>query len=109
HAIELALDFVQAAQDQGEAVSRGHGSTHRRHQKDETPATTSGQGLSWQTVRRLCGRVAGGVFFPPSFGGTPVSRIGPAPRLVYLRQRFVYRSHSCPSTGMAPCSSLRYK
>src|SRR5262245_60873647 len=50
--VELALDLIQAAQDLGEAVGRGHRSTQRRHEeKNETPATTSGEGLGWQTVR----------------------------------------------------------
>src|SRR5215472_19366024 len=30
HAVKLALDLVQAAQDQGETVVGGHGSQHRR-------------------------------------------------------------------------------
>src|SRR5262245_8387805 len=59
HAVKLALDLVQAPQDQGETVVGGHdilGSP-----KDEAPASTSGRGLTWaerietsNSARPLC-------------------------------------------------------
>jgi hypothetical protein len=45
HTVELALDLVQATEDQGETVGGGHDT----HWMKEAPATTSDRGLSWQS------------------------------------------------------------
>ena len=47
-AVKLALDLVQAAQDQGEAVGAGHDHQSNSERKEEAPASTSGRGLNWQ-------------------------------------------------------------
>jgi len=47
-AVQLALDLVQAAQDQGEAVGAGHDHQSNSERKEEAPTSTSGRGLNWQ-------------------------------------------------------------
>ena len=67
HVVELALDVLEEAKDQQEAIGGGSWLTvSNSERKHEAPATTSGWGLSPPPVRILSGRVAGGVISPKS-------------------------------------------
>src|SRR5262249_50981381 len=51
HAVELALDLVQAAQDQEEAVGAGHDHQSNSERKKEAPAFTSGRASIGRELR----------------------------------------------------------
>src|SRR5262245_6194109 len=101
HAVELALDLVQAAQDQRETVVGGHDFTAS---EEGAPAGGDGgmpgRGLSQQSGSNSASSLCGGgrsvlvlCFSHVTFGPISLSRFAHVRRLVHLRQRFVRRCH----------------
>src|SRR5262249_39263086 len=97
--VELALDLVQAAQDQGETVVGGHDFTAS---EEEAPAGgmggMPGRGRSQQSGSNSASSLCGGggsvvvlFFSPPTFWAILVFRFAHVRRLVHPRQRFVRR------------------